>query len=792
MLAGTANLARFGPDFPLTIGPVLEALEEHVVLLKLLGTLGSEAGTGLGHDAVAVRIGHENPHPGSPRPRWSPPGTAPGAELVAGLGRARPDPHGLPHGDGHGACRGPLRLADPRGALRSDFVVRQGYSLNDYYRTSASPENASEEDIKRAYRRLARKLPPRRQPGPEAEEQFKKVSQAYDVLSDPEKKRAFDMGADPYAMAGDARLRAGLLVQRRHGRLLRRPGRRGRGSRSPSASAARPGRPGPARHRPLRGGVRLRGGADPRHGRRVRDLRGCRGAAGHRHVAPATSATGAARSSRCSARFLGQVMTTPAVHDAARATAPIIPTPASSAPGEGRVRTRRTLKLKVPAGVDTGTRIQLTGEGEVGPGAGPAGDLYVEVRGQPPRDLTRAAATTCTASVELPMTAAALGTTLQLWTFDGARDLDVGARDPAGRDVDHARARRHPPARQRPRRPHRPHRDRDADAPHARAGGPAAAAATLRGEERPEGKLAPLEKGLLGKLKDASRLADPISAAGAWSDEPMTDRMFLVGRPRWLAASAGDEVEVSGAEGRHAVTVVEVRAWVRPSCSRRRGPARERRGRTQTGSRGVHGPAGLTSTDEPEPEPRFVLVQALAKGGRDEQAVETATELRRRRGRAVAGGARRRRVARPGARGARTAPVGAVCSSRPRSSPGAPGCRWSPPRPAPPDVAARVSDAALAVVLHEAAADAALRVEVPTMGDVVVVVGPEGGITDGRARRPGGRGWPPGPARPRGAALLDRRTGRARGPRRGRPVAVMLSRLRTGRCSGRRCCRPSC
>ena len=86
VLAGTSNLARFGTDFPLTIGPVLEALEEHVVLLKLLGTLGSETGTGLGHDAVAVRIGHENPHQGLTSTSVVSTGYAAGSEVVAGLG----------------------------------------------------------------------------------------------------------------------------------------------------------------------------------------------------------------------------------------------------------------------------------------------------------------------------------------------------------------------------------------------------------------------------------------------------------------------------------------------------------------------------------------------------------------------------------------------------------------------------------------------------------------------------------------------------------------------------------
>jgi heat-inducible transcriptional repressor len=85
-VGGAANLARFGESFDTAVRPLLEALEEHVVLLKLLGTLGSEAGTGLGHDAVAVRIGHENPHRGLASTSMVSTGYAAGAEVVAGLG----------------------------------------------------------------------------------------------------------------------------------------------------------------------------------------------------------------------------------------------------------------------------------------------------------------------------------------------------------------------------------------------------------------------------------------------------------------------------------------------------------------------------------------------------------------------------------------------------------------------------------------------------------------------------------------------------------------------------------
>ena len=99
----------------------------------------------------------------------------------------------------------------------------------------------------------------------------------------------------------------------------------------------------------------------------------------------------------------------------------------------------------------------------------------------------------------------------------------------------------------------------------------------------------------------------------------MTDRMFLVDAADWPSASAGDEIEVSGAEGRHAVTVVRVRAGetVLLGGRGRRAEATV----TQTG-RDAFSARLATVENEPEPDPRLVLVQALAKGGRDEQAVE--------------------------------------------------------------------------------------------------------------------------------------------------------------------------
>jgi molecular chaperone DnaJ len=131
--------------------------------------------------------------------------------------------------------------------------------------------------------------------------------------------------------------------------------------------------------------------------------------------------------------FLGQVMTTrPCANCQGFGT--VIPQPCVECGGDGRVRTRRTLKVKIPAGVDTGTRIQLAGEGEAGPGGGPAGDLFVEiVERRHPVFQRRGDDLHCTVTVA--MTAAALGTTIELETLDGPRPVEIRAGTQSGQSV---------------------------------------------------------------------------------------------------------------------------------------------------------------------------------------------------------------------------------------------------------------------------------------------------------------------------------------------------------------------
>jgi molecular chaperone DnaJ len=105
--------------------------------------------------------------------------------------------------------------------------------------------------------------------------------------------------------------------------------------------------------------------------------------------------------------------------------------PCADCAGEGRVRARRTVTVKVPAGVEDGMRLRLSGEGEIGPGGGPAGDLYVEIRERPHPVFTRDG-DDLHCQVRLPMTAAALGTSVSLDTLDGAETLTVAPGTQAG------------------------------------------------------------------------------------------------------------------------------------------------------------------------------------------------------------------------------------------------------------------------------------------------------------------------------------------------------------------------
>jgi molecular chaperone DnaJ len=141
------------------------------------------------------------------------------------------------------------------------------------------------------------------------------------------------------------------------------------------------------------------------------------------HPVPCETCRGTGEVAHVQRSFLGEIRTLRPC-SACRGFGTLIPDPCRECSGDGRIRARRSITVKIPPGVDTGTRVQLAGEGEVGPGGGPAGDLYVEVQ-VAPHDVFSREGATLHCAVTVPMTAAALGTTLTLPTLEA--DVESGA-----------------------------------------------------------------------------------------------------------------------------------------------------------------------------------------------------------------------------------------------------------------------------------------------------------------------------------------------------------------------------
>ncbi len=299
-------------------------------------------------------------------------------------------------------------------------------TVRDYYALLGVRRDATGEEIKRAYRKLARELHPDVNPDPAEQERFKEVTAAYEVLSDPEKRRIVDLGGDPLAPGGQGTAGNPFAGFGGFGDVFEAFfGGAAGGARGPR-SRVRPGADAL-----LRIELTL---AEAAFGVRreisVETAVVCQTCGGD-GCAPGTSprtcqtCNGAGEIQSVQRSFLGQVMTTRTC-SACGGSGQQIPSPCPTCGTEGRVRARRTITVDVPSGIEDGMRIRLSGQGEVGPGGGPAGDLYIEVAEQQHETFTRDGADLhCT--VALPMTAAALGTDLVLPTLDGEEKVDIRA-----------------------------------------------------------------------------------------------------------------------------------------------------------------------------------------------------------------------------------------------------------------------------------------------------------------------------------------------------------------------------
>ena len=292
--------------------------------------------------------------------------------------------------------------------------------MADHYEVLGVERNASADEIKRAYRKLARELHPDVNPSPDASDQFKLVTHAYDVLSDPQQREAYDMGGSSnFGTAGFGGF--GDIFETFFGAAAGGGG--GGNVRGP-------------RSRKERGQdalLRVELDLDEVVFGSKRDLEiqtavlceTCEGSCCAPGTSPQTCdiCNGTGSIQRTVRSLLGNVMTSSPC-GTCRGFGSVIPNPCPTCQGQGRVRATRTAKIEIPAGVDTGLRIQLPGQGEIGPAGGPAGDLFLEIKVKH-HDIFSRNGDDLLATLEVQMTDAILGTSTTLQGLDGEVVVDI-------------------------------------------------------------------------------------------------------------------------------------------------------------------------------------------------------------------------------------------------------------------------------------------------------------------------------------------------------------------------------
>ncbi|MEY3381488.1 MAG: hypothetical protein RL468_2086 [Pseudomonadota bacterium] len=295
----------------------------------------------------------------------------------------------------------------------------------DYYETLGVAKNASDEDIKKAYRKLAMKHHPDRNQGDSAksaEEKFKEAKEAYEMLSDPQKRSAYDQfghaGVDPNMRSGMGDNFGGGFAEA-FGDIFGDMFGQGRGRGA--------------------GGRQVYRGSDLSYAMEITLEEAARGKeaqiripswenCGTCHGSGAKPGTQAKTCSTCQGGgsvqirqgFFSVQQTCPHC----RGSGKIISDPCSACSGQGRLKKQKTLEVKIPAGIDDGMRIRSSGNGEPGMNGGPPGDLYIEIRISK-HDIFERDGDDLHCTVPIGMVTAALGGEIEVPTLSGKVSINI-------------------------------------------------------------------------------------------------------------------------------------------------------------------------------------------------------------------------------------------------------------------------------------------------------------------------------------------------------------------------------
>jgi len=303
-------------------------------------------------------------------------------------------------------------------------------SKRDFYEVLGVNKDASDDEIKKAYRKLAMKFHPDRNPdNPKAEEHFKEAKEAYEALSDPQKRSAYDQyghaGVDPQAGMGGGAGMGGFADA--FGDIF--------GDIFGGAGGRGGGRSNVYRGADLRYNLEIsleeaaRGTETKIRIPTMAACDTCHGSGAKAGTKPETCSTCAGHGQvRMQQGFFSIQQACPKCHGSGK----VIASPCPTCQGSGRIKQHKTLAVKIPSGVDEGDRIRLSGEGESGVNGGPPGDLYVVIQIRP-HSVFQRDHNDLHCEMPISFTTAALGGEIEIPTLDGHAKIKIPSETQSGK-----------------------------------------------------------------------------------------------------------------------------------------------------------------------------------------------------------------------------------------------------------------------------------------------------------------------------------------------------------------------